>query len=517
MGNDFMSQLENTLVESTLNRSITENGAVGYKTTGRKLVDLNFAVSSLRNKSESEIQSMFESALAQDVDTAIVWLFFARDIRGGLGERRTFRVCLKLLAREFPQKLRKVIHLVPEYGRWDDLLCLMETKVQSDVVSLIGKQLKDDINNMKSGKSISLLAKWLPSMNASSDETRRMGMLIASKLKLNRIDYQNLLSKMRKYLEIVERKMSACKWDEINYEHVPSRANLNYNNAFLRHDEGRRREYLGKLEKGTAKINSSVLFPHDIVHKYMNGGCRGVHSEDPAIEAMWKALPNTVKDGEGTIVVADGSGSMMARIGDTNISALEVANALAIYFAERLSGPYKDKYITFSARPQLVNLAGSTTLNGKLRTACKHDEVADTNIKAVFNLILSTAIQNHLSQDQLPKNILIISDMEFDSCAMYGSRRMNSTLFKEIEKKYNQYGYNLPRLVFWNVCSRTGTIPVKENGMGVALVSGFSPNVAKMVMSGALDPMGALLETLGSQRYRPVWDALGFSRENLTA
>lgn len=508
MSIDFLSQLENTLVNSSANVSITENGAVGYKTTGRKLLDLNFAVSSLRNKSEAEIQNMFESALAQDVDTAIVWLFFARDIRGGLGERRTFRVCINLLAREFPQKLRKVLPLVAEYGRWDDLFCLMGTKVQNDVVALIDAQLKADIAGMGKNESISLLAKWLPSVNASSKETRRMGLLIASKLNLNARTYQRLLSKMRKYLEVVEQKMSAGEWGEINYEHVPSRANLNYNSAFLRHDEERRREYLGKLEKGEAKINSSVLFPHDIVHKYMQGGWRCSVFQDQAIEAMWKALPNTVENGEGTIVVADGSGSMTSKVGDTSVSALEVANALAIYFAERLSGPYKDKYITFSMKPQLVNLAGSTTLNGKLQTALRHNEVADTNIEAVFDLILATAVKNHLKQEEMPKNVLVISDMEFNSCVRSNSYGMDKALFKVIEAKYKNYGYKLPRLVFWNVNSRTGTIPVKENEMGVALVSGFSPNVAKMVMSGALDPMDALMETLNAPRYEPVRKAL---------
>lgn len=514
MSVDFLGQLEETLVNSDANISVTENGAVGYKTTGRKLLDLNFAVSSLRNRSESEIQTMFESALAQDVDTAIVWLFFARDIRGGLGERRTFRVCLDLLAREFPQKVCKVLPLIPEYGRWDDVLCLMGTKVQNEVVKLIEDQLKADIRGMKNGESISLLAKWLPSVNASSQETRRKALLIASKMKTNPRAYQKLLVRMRRYLQVVEQKMSAGAWEDISYEHVPSRANLNYNNAFLRHDEERRREYLAKVERGEAKINASVLFPHDIVHKYTDQQDYGWYQRrikpvDEALEAMWKALPNTVEDGCGTIVVADGSGSMTSRVGNTDVTALDVANALAIYFAERLTGPYKDKYITFSANPQLVNLAGSTTLKGKIETALRHNEVANTNVEAVFDLILATALRNNLEQKDLPKNVLIISDMEFDGCV--SSNRgpgVYDSLFLRIKNKYREHGYDLPRLVFWNVMSRTGTISVRENKLGVALVSGFSPNVAKIVMSGSLDPMGALLEVLNSQRYEPVKSAL---------
>ena len=261
-------------------------------------------------------------------------------------------------------------------------------------------------------KSISLISKWLPSENSSSAKTRQMAMKIIHALNVRPPQYRKMLSALRKYIDVTERKMSANRWEEIKYEAVPSRANLNYNSAFLRHDEQRRREYLGKLEKGETKINASVLFPHDIVHKYKKGdyGLNFASRSDPALEAMWKALPNTVKDGEGTIVVADGSGSMSAHVGNTQVSAWEVAHALAIYFSERLTGPYKDQYITFSENPQLVRLGGCGTLVSKISTALRHCEVANTNIEAVFDLILSTAVRNHLTQNELPKNILIISD-----------------------------------------------------------------------------------------------------------
>jgi hypothetical protein len=236
---------------------------------------------------------------------------------------------------------------------------------------------------------------------------------------------------------------------------------------------------------------------------------------DPAIEALWKALPDTVNGCGNTIVVADGSGSMMSNVGNTSVSALSVANALAIYFAERSSGQFKDKYITFSERPQLVDLSHAKTLHHKLQIAQQHHEVANTNIEKVFELILSTAIRNHMSQDDLPKNILIISDMEFDSCVVsgeygsyYADRCPNKRLFSVIKKRFENAGYKMPRLVFWNVCSRTKTVPIKENELGVALVSGFSVNVAKMVMSGKTDPFECLLETLNSERYAPIEEAL---------
>ena len=234
---------------------------------------------------------------------------------------------------------------------------------------------------------------------------------------------------------------------------------------------------------------------------------------------LWKNLPDTVQGCGNTIVVADGSGSMRVRVGNTDVSALEVANSLAIYFAERSSGQFKDQYITFSEHPQLVDLSRGKNLRERLRIAATHNEVANTNIEAVFDLILTTAINKHMDQSDLPANILIISDMEFDGCATTGaisrdrwgySRVVTPTprLFEVIAQQYAEAGYQIPRLVFWNVNSRSGTIPVKENNLGVALVSGFSPNIAKMVMSGQTDPYDCLLEAINAERYQQVDDAL---------
>lgn len=362
--------------------------------------------------------------------------------------------------------------------------------------------------------SISLLSKWMKSENASSNETKKYAKILREGLNLPSRNYRKMLSTMRKYIDVVECKMSAREWNAINYETVPSRANLIYNNAFLRNDEERRREYLGKLEKGEVKINAGTLYPHDIVHKYGYGS-----SVDTALEELWKALPNTVQGCGNTIVVADGSGSMTCNVGgNTRVIALDVANALAIYFAERSSGEFKDKYITFSEKPQLVDFSNAKSLRDKLAIARRHSEVANTNIEAVFDLILSTAINNHMTQDEIPANILIVSDMEFDSCATTNSHcsngwfsyreRPTTTLLNTIEQKYKAAGYKLPRLIFWNVNSRTGTIPVKENDLGVALVSGFSVNIVNMVMSNKLDPYECLLDVLNTERYQPIEDAL---------
>ena len=513
---EFMNAVKQTL-NNEYTVSVTENGAVGFRTTGKELLDLNFAVASLRKMSDEEVAKRFMKAFCENKMLAMKWLFYARDARHGIGERRLFRVVMKHLVESNPEMVIPVINLIPEYGRYDDLWCLLDNEESAKVVyQIVDKQLKEDWDNMNAGKNCSLLSKWCPSCNASSKKTKEYGKKLCKALHMSEREYRKALSKLRKYLDVVEVKMSNKDWSEIKYETVPSRANLIYNSAFLRNDEARRREYLGKLEKGETKINASTLFPHDIVHKYRSGveWSTRLKAKDATIEALWKALPDTVQGCGNTIVVADGSGSMSTQVDrNSNVTALEVANALAIYFAEHSSGQFKDKYITFSQRPQFVDFSNADSLHDKLQTALTHNEYANTNIEAVFDLILTAAINNHMSQEDIPKNILIISDMEFDSATYvrtrsYGYARPDQRLFNVIAKKYANAGYKLPRLVFWNVCSRTGTIPVKENELGVALVSGFSVNIAKMVMSGKTNPFECLLETLNSERYAPVEAAL---------
>lgn len=506
----FLNAMQNELLED-FNESVTENGAVGYRTSGKNLLDLNFAVASLRSAPEEEIVHRFRSAYFDDKLLAMRWLFFARDVRGGLGERRLFRAAMKFVAAYDPDCAVKVIPIIAEYGRFDDLLCLLDNeKVSGAVLHLIGEQFRTDCERHLRGEPISLLAKWLPSINASSAETKRYAKIICKHLGVSEKSYRHMLGTLRNHLDVVERKMSEKRWGDINYETVPSRANLIYNGAFLRNDEKRRREFLSKLENGEAKINASVLYPHDIVHKYSDGWYSSVKEYDAAIEAMWKSLPDTVQGAGNTIVVADGSGSMRVNVGDSSVTALEVANALAIYFAEHSSGEFKDKYITFSSRPQLVDFGWAKSLRDKLQIALRHNEVSNTNIEAVFDLILKTAKKNDLRQDEIPANVLIISDMEFDRAACSnGGYGFSEKLFKQIEKRYADAGYKLPRLVFWNVNSRTNTIPVRENEIGVALVSGFSVNICKMVMSGKTDPYECLLETIKSERYDPVEYLLG--------
>lgn len=502
--NTFMDNLKHTLNNEG---AYTENGAAAYRTSGKELLDINFAVTSMRNESEAQIEKRFAKAFYEDNLLAIKWLFFAGDVRGGLGERRLFRVGMRFIAKHNPEIALKILSLVPEYTRWDNYLCLLDTDLRNDVCEILGRQLDEDILNKRAGENISLLAKWLPSPNTSSPQTKRYAKILIREFGLTEKQYRKFLSELRAYLRVVETKMSAKQWSEIDYSSVPSRANLIYNAAFLRNDEERRRTYLESLQKGETTINAGVLYPHDIVHKYAGGYGYTQGKLDTTLEELWKVLPDYVKDNSTTICVADGSGSMTSCVGNSRVSCLDVANALAIYFAERCSGEFKDKYITFSEHPQLVDFSKCNNLRDKINIALSHSEVANTNIKAVFALILKTAINTHMKQEDLPENILILSDMEFDMAQGY-HHKINNTLFAEIAQEYQRCGYKLPRLVFWNICSRTNTVPVQENENGVALVSGFSPAIVKMVLSNSVDPWDCLLEQLNSERYAPVESAL---------
>ena len=512
---DFTKEIKNTLDNE---KTLTENGAMGYRTTGKELLDLNFSVGSLRNASDVQIMNRFTKVFFENKELAVKWLFFARDVREGLGERRLFKVCLKALADLDEKAVIKLLPYVSEYGRWDDLLIMlsedMPANVGKRVYWMLLEQLSEDEENMKAGKPISLLAKWMPSLNCSSKQRKDLAKRICKYWDMPEKQYRQSLSALRKYLDIVERKMCANEWDKIDYSAVPSKANLIYKNAFMKHDEGRRTEYLEKLQKGEAKINSSVAFPHDIACKYKSSYWEIKSETDATLEEMWKALPDLVNGNANTLVVADGSASMESRIDSkSKVTALDVANSLAIYFAERSSGAFENKYITFSENPQLVDLSGGANLREKLIIAGTHDECANTNIEGTFRLILQTAIDSNAKQEDLPANILVISDMEFDSSTRFYFQNEDEewiyvtpdeTLFEGIEKEFNEAGYKMPRLVFWNVCSRTGAIPVTQNDLGVALVSGFSANIIKMVMSGKVDPYEVLVEQLMSPRYECI-------------
>ncbi len=501
---NFMEKLHKTIND---NKKMTENGAAGYETTGKALVDLNFAAASLRSMSEEMIVRRFIPAFYEDRILALKWLFFLRDVRGGMGERRSFRIIVRYLAECEPGIMGGLVELMAEYGRYDDLLCLIDTPLEKTALAVLAKQLREDMENRENEGKVSLCAKWMSGNNTSSKESRSNAAKLQQFMGMTAKEYRQMLSSLRAYTDVTEVYMSSNRWDEIDYTHVASRANLLYRKAFLHRDGARRKEYLQQVQKNQAVIHAGVLMPHEIVAQYIvrNGWRMETSAEDAALEALWKKLPDTVAEAGSVLCVVDGSGSMLCPVGDGNITALHVSNALGIYFAERMSGVYKNRYITFSATPKYVDLSKCQTLRQKLELAFSHNDCSNTNVEATFDLILQTAVRNRLRQEELPGTILVISDMEFDAavrgCGM-------QTLFGTIRRRFAGYGYRMPKLVFWNVNSRTNVIPVRENELGVGLVSGFSVQVCQMVLSNELDPFQCLKKILDGARYRKVEERL---------
>ena len=508
-----MSDFYNKMKGVQENVSYTENGMAGYKHTDHALVDFNFKVSSYRTSKDGAIRD-FKKVLAEHEAYVLKYLMYLRDAREGIGERDLFKRCiLELLKSNVSDKDEIVSTLIaqtPEYGRWDDLWVLLDTKYKAEVINAVKIQLASDMKklveaNGKVNESISLLGKWMPSENASSKETKRLALVFIKELGATPRSYRKMLSALRGKLNVVETLTCANEWEKIDYNTVPSKANLKYKNAFLKHDEERRREFLSKAIAGdkNVKVHMTVAFPHEIVSKYG----RGYRMEyDQSLEAYWKNLKPCVglKD---TIVVRDGSGSMTSTVGGTNISALDVSTALAIYCSQYLEGSFKDKFITFSSQAKLIDLSSYGSLKTKLERTYGEDDCSNTNIQNVFELILNTAVESNMKPEELPSTVLIISDMEFDpssNSSWYGGFNAGSNVFKLMDQKFKAAGYKLPKIAFWNVNSRTGTIPCKYNENGVLLISGFSQNVLSMVMNGKTDPYDALIEELKKERYANI-------------
>ena len=505
------------------NLTMTANGAIAYKTSGSKLVDINFAIGELRSADEKTVIQKFRDAFEENPEFALKWLFWLRDVREGSGERKAFRTILVDLSKNGLSKF--VDNMVPYlgfYGRYDDMWELLYTPSKNAVLRFTAKQLKEDLANRKAGKPISLLAKWCPSWATSSKISMQRARIIAKYLKWNGSQYAHSMTVLRKYINICERFMSSNNWQAIDYEKVPSKAAKLYTKAFMKHDKNRYTAYLEGLKTGKAKVNASVLNPCEIVHKLYESTSWYRNDRDTVtlMEAMWKNLPNRVQGEGDTICVLDTSGSMWSTVDSkTNMRCREVAESLAIYFAERCSGVFQDKIITFSHSPRYMDLTGCDSLESKLKYIQKYSEIADTNIEATFDLLLNTAVRGKLTQDELPKRVLILSDMGFNDASEYTP---NETLFQAINKKWNKAGYEMPTLVFWNILgeSRWGygskAIPVSyKEDFPCLLVSGYNTASLNMVLKGQENPLEGILSVINSERYEPIKEAFLKSCEGL--
>ena len=486
------------------NKTFTENGAATLKTTQSDCLDLFATIGAIRRESDEEIIARFMRAFAEDKDIAMKLLFFARDIRGGLGERKVFRVCLKWLSYNAPETVRKNLSYISEYGRFDDLLVLFDTPVEKDMLELIREQLRKDIYAMNNNEEVSLIGKWLPSVNASNTNTIKAAKKIARFLQMDDKGYRKMLTKLRAYIRIIENNLREKDYT-FDYEKQPSKAMFKYRGAFARNDAERYNNFLNRVSSGEAKLNASTLAPYEIVEPCLNEYWSRLpfmksltEEEKKSLNATWEALPDFGSEANALAII-DTSGSMYC---DAKPLPAAVALSLGIYFAEHNTGAFKNHFIEFSREPELIEIKGETFAD-KLQYICSFNKVADTNIEAVFDLVLSAAVNNSVSQSELPEKLIIISDMEFNACV----KNAGATNFNNAKAKFEAAGYKLPEVVFWNVVSRNRQQPVTKNEQGVALVSGCTPRLFSQVVDGslaAMTPYEFMLDVLGGERYEKI-------------
>ena len=477
------------------NIAYTQNGAVTDLSTMSDCLDLFATIGAIRAAGEQDIINRFVRAYTENADIAMKILFFGRDVRGGLGERRVFRIIINWLAENEPASLRKNIELIPEYGRFDDLVSLMGTPCEDDAVRVIHKQLQADI---AAGVEVSLLAKWLPSVNASNDETVRAAKHIAHRLGMTDREYRKTLVALRKKIRIIENDLRTKDYS-FDYSKQPSKAMFKYRRAFQRNDGKRYSEFLKAVQSGKAQLHADALAPYEIVRAALNvGGWRMRYDlsdeEENALNASWDSLPDFCGD-RNALAIVDTSGSMY----DFDALPAAVALSLGLYFGERSKGVFRNHFIEFSSDPQLIEIKGKT-FSERLRYLCTFNKVANTDIEAVFDLILNAAVSGCASQEELPETLYLISDMEFDRCV----RNASLTNFENAKLRFAEHGYKLPKLVFWNVASRGGNQPVTMNEEGTALVSGCTPRLFSMVAGGDVTPYSAMADMLSSERYAQI-------------
>ena len=492
-----MKNLFSEAISIESNKTKTENGANSFKSTNDSLVDLFGVIGSLRGRSQEEVEDLFARAHAEDPLMAIKMAFYARNIRGGLGERKTFKTIIHWLAINHPQQLVCNLAYVPHFGRWDDMYTLIGTPVERYMWFIVAQQFLSDIESLKTPEAkVSLLGKWLKSARASSKETRWLGRLTAKKLGLSPKQYRKSLTKLRERIRIVESQMSANEWEEIEFAEVPSKAMMNYRDAFHRHQPIRFEEYKESLRSGTSTINADTLFPYEILERaeldadYMEGTFE--INEDPILEAQWKALPSYVEEPANFLVMADTSGSMTGRPMATSIS-------LAIYFAERNRGAFHNQFMTFSRKPQFVELKGNS-----LKDKVSHIEsiVDNTDLERAFKEILSVATLNSVPQEDMPKSLIVISDGEIDS---FASSRSHWSFLSNMQNEFESAGYRLPKVVMWNVDSRGDRFIDTINNPNIQFISGSSPSSFKALINGQnFTAQELMYETLNDEIYSMI-------------
>lgn len=445
--------------------SSTENGGRCFSTTGGgALLDLFSSIGGMRNRDESDIINMWRAAREEDKELADNLILYTRNIREcGLGERKIGRLLIKELAKIDPSKVSRNLDTIVKAGRWDDLFCLIGTDIEGEVWKFIENQLRTDVSNMKNNQPISLCAKWMPSINTSSKETRRLARKACVILGVSERSYRKMLSALRKYIDVVEKKISAREWDSIEFDTVPSVAMNRYINSFNRNCPESFSKYKESLVKGEAKVNASVLYPYDLVKNYIRSynSWGGRDNIDVITEEQWKALPNYVNDGDDVLFVCDTSGSMLCY----NYEPISTAVGLSLYFAQRNKGAYHNMFMTFSSNPEIRKIDENWSLQGCLDYVLESKWGMSTNLDKTFKLIFDIAKEAR----DVPKALVIVSDMEINQ---WGSTSITESISQKWRKKFNSIGLEMPKLIYWNVACRNNNI-LSQCNENISYVSGY--------------------------------------------
>ncbi len=512
-----MNTFMNAMTDAT-NFTLTENGGVTHKTTKSDLLDMFAMGAAYRNCSDADVILLFKKAYEENPVYALKCLFYIRDIRGGQGERRFFRVCLDWLAYNHPEAAKRNLKNIPEFGRWDDLYEFVDTPLESAAMGLMKDQLALDVQC----KTPSLLAKWLKSENTSSLQSRKLAKITRQYFDMTARQYRKTLSILRARINVLERLMSENRWDEIEFDKIPSRAGMIYKNAFARHDLERAKnenvQTYAEFAKDTTKtVNAKALYPYECVAEAVKAmRCDYWHAPAVRLDDTGRLMVNKYWDNLtdyfnnatfNGIAVVDTSGSMTGREASAPIN---VAISLGLYCAEHNSGPFANHYISFSSRPQLIKTEGIDFCD-KVKRIYETNLCENTNIEATFDLLLQTATQPGVKREDIPQNVIIISDMEFDAATRtYGwydragriSTNNAETVLEGVARKWAAYGLELPHLIFWNVDARQNNIPMLGNGR-ISYVSGFSPSIFETIMSGKTG-YELMMDKLNSERYACV-------------
>lgn len=463
---------------------VTENGMATNSSSLNACVDLFFNIGAMRGQDKKRLIATFSSAFNEDPKRAMKLLFWARDVRGGAGERQVFKDIITYLAEDHDLALKPNLHLIAEYGRWDDLLVLTGTRLEKDAFTLIQEALVAENG---------LCAKWMPRKGIIANKLRNF-------MKMSPKQYRKTLVNLT---NVVETKMCAKDWDSIEFSKLPSVASARYQKAFWKNSPDGYGAYVESLVKGETTINAGAVYPYDITKSLTYG-------DNKVANEQWKALPNYLEGANDMILpVVDVSGSMGVSAGSSkNVTCMDVAISLGLYISERNEGPFKDAFVTFSDNPQLQVVSGNLT--DRYRQMKSSDWGMSTNLEATFELILNQAKKHGLTQDQMPNKILILSDMEFNSATGGGGWRntgsnWNPTAQQMIEQMYADAGYKVPQIVYWNIQSRNGGVPVAFDKLGTALVSGFSPAIMTSLLGGDIEsPQQIMDKTIMSERYAPI-------------